>query len=75
RAVALHPVAVVLAIAAGTVVGGILGALLAVPTVAVLNSAIRSLIATREQANAEHLTASDPDGAEPGATDAHPVQG
>jgi predicted PurR-regulated permease PerM len=75
RAVALHPVAVVLAIAAGTVVGGILGALLAVPTVAVLNSAIRSLIATREQANAEHLTASDPGGAEPGATDAHPVQG
>ncbi|MGZ4586398.1 MAG: AI-2E family transporter, partial [Mycobacteriaceae bacterium] len=65
----------VLAIAAGTVVGGILGALLAVPTVAVLNSAIRSLIATREQANAEHLTAADPGGAEPSPTDAHPVQG
>ncbi|MDF0532618.1 AI-2E family transporter [Tsukamurella sp. 8F] len=44
RAVRLHPLAVVLAIAAGAVLGGIVGALLAVPTVAVLNTAVRSLL-------------------------------
>ncbi|HUQ60070.1 AI-2E family transporter [Lentzea sp.] len=44
RAVKLHPLAVVLAIAAGLVVGGIAGALLAVPLLAVLNSGIRSLL-------------------------------
>ncbi len=71
RAVALHPVAVVLAIAAGTVLGGILGALLAVPTVAVLNAAVRSLIASRELSDAKHIIASDPDHAAPG-TDSHP---
>ena len=71
RAVALHPVAVVLAIAAGTVLGGILGALLAVPTVAVLNAAVRSLIASRELSDAKHIIASDPDHAAPG-TDSRP---
>lgn len=44
RAVKLHPLAVVLAIAGGLVVGGIAGALLAVPLLAVLNSGIRSLL-------------------------------
>jgi predicted PurR-regulated permease PerM len=43
RAVKLHPLAVVLAIAAGLLVAGIAGALLAVPLLAVLNSGIRSL--------------------------------
>ncbi|GAA4556199.1 AI-2E family transporter [Pseudonocardia xishanensis] len=43
RAVKLHPLAVVLAIATGLLVGGIAGALLAVPLLAVLNSGIRSL--------------------------------
>ncbi|MCO1658676.1 AI-2E family transporter [Pseudonocardia sp. S2-4] len=43
RAVKLHPLAVVLAIAVGLVVAGIAGALLAVPLLAVLNSGIRSL--------------------------------
>ncbi|RJQ83370.1 AI-2E family transporter [Pseudonocardiaceae bacterium YIM PH 21723] len=42
RAVALHALAVVLAIAVGLVLGGVVGALLSVPLVAVLNSAIRS---------------------------------
>ncbi|MGW5385496.1 AI-2E family transporter [Nocardia sp. NPDC003963] len=46
RAVRIHPLAVVLAIAAGVVLGGIAGGLLAVPLVAVLNTAIRSLLAT-----------------------------
>jgi len=66
RAVQLHPVAVVLAIAAGTVVGGIIGALLAVPTIAVLNSAIRSLLAVpEEEPHAGNITGSDPDQAAP----------
>ena len=43
RAVKLHPLAVGLAIATGVFVGGIAGALLAVPLLAVLNSGIRSL--------------------------------
>jgi hypothetical protein len=43
RAVKLHPLAVVLAIAAGLLTAGIAGALLAVPLLAVLNSGIRSL--------------------------------
>lgn len=44
RAVKLHPLAVILAITAGLVVGGIAGALLAVPLLAVLNAGIRSLL-------------------------------
>ncbi|MCP2243537.1 putative PurR-regulated permease PerM [Lentzea aerocolonigenes] len=55
RAVKLHPLAVVLAIAAGLLVAGIAGALLAVPLLAVLNSAIRSL---RSEAD-EHVTPGD----------------
>jgi putative heme transporter len=45
RAVSIHPLAVVLSIAAGAVLAGIVGALLAVPTVAFLNSAVRVLMA------------------------------
>jgi predicted PurR-regulated permease PerM len=44
RAVRLHPLAVVLAIAAGLIAGGIAGALLAVPLLAVLNAGIKSLL-------------------------------
>jgi putative heme transporter len=49
RAVKLHPLAVVLAIAAGVVVAGIAGALFAVPLLAVLNSGIRSLRSAADQ--------------------------
>ncbi|HEX5142357.1 MAG TPA: AI-2E family transporter [Mycobacterium sp.] len=45
RAVSVHPLAVVLGIAAGGVLAGIVGALLAVPTIAFLNSALRVLLA------------------------------
>ena len=45
RAVSVHPLAVVLAIAGGSVTAGVIGALIAVPIVAFLNSAIRVLIA------------------------------
>jgi putative heme transporter len=44
RAVRLHPLAVVLAIAVGLIAGGIAGALLSVPLLAVLNSGIKSLL-------------------------------
>jgi putative heme transporter len=52
RAVSIHPLAIVLAIAGGAVLAGIVGALLAVPTVALLNSAVRVLLA-REPAEEE----------------------
>lgn len=48
RAVRLHPLAVVLAIALGLIAAGIAGALLAVPLLAVLNAGIRSLLADEE---------------------------
>jgi predicted PurR-regulated permease PerM len=44
RAVRLHTLAVVLAISIGVVVGGIAGALLAVPILAVVNAGVRSLL-------------------------------
>jgi predicted PurR-regulated permease PerM len=47
RAVRIHPLAVILAIATGLVVTGIIGALVAVPIVAVLNTGIRHLAAQR----------------------------
>ena len=45
RAVSIHPLAIVLAIAGGAVLAGIVGALLAVPVLAFLNSAVRVLLA------------------------------
>ena len=47
RAVAIHPLAVIVAIATGVVLAGIIGALVAVPIVAVLNTAVRHLAARR----------------------------
>jgi len=44
RAVSIHPLAVVLGISTGGVLAGIVGALLAVPTIAFFNSAIRVLL-------------------------------
>jgi predicted PurR-regulated permease PerM len=44
RAVKLHPLAVVLAIAAGLTAAGIAGGLLAVPLLAVVNAGVRSLL-------------------------------
>ena len=49
RAVAIHPLAVIVAIATGLVLAGIIGALVAVPIVAVLNTAIRHLIEHRHE--------------------------
>ncbi|MEO6088595.1 MAG: AI-2E family transporter [Umezawaea sp.] len=61
RAVKLHPLAVVLAIAGGLLVGGIAGALLAVPLLAVLNSGIRSLLSEAD----EHVDPADVHASEP----------
>jgi predicted PurR-regulated permease PerM len=57
RAVSIHPLAVVLAIAGGSVLAGIVGALLAVPTVAFLNSAVRVLMAEEPAAEEAELEA------------------
>jgi predicted PurR-regulated permease PerM len=56
RAVSIHPLAVVLAIATGGVLAGIVGALLAVPTVAFLNNAFQVLLAPNPEAEAEKQT-------------------
>ena len=47
KAVAIHPLAVIVAIATGVVLAGIIGALVAVPIVAVLNTGVRHLAARR----------------------------
>jgi predicted PurR-regulated permease PerM len=71
RAVKLHPLAVVLAITAGLVVGGIAGALMAVPTLAMLNAGIRSLLHETDPDPAEvdvlKDQAAQPNDAEPGS--------
>ena len=59
RAVAIHPLAIVLAIAGGGVLAGIVGALLAVPVLAFLNSAIRVLLADDPVAREEAFEAED----------------
>lgn len=73
RAVAVHPLAVVLAITGGGVLAGIVGALLAVPVVAVLNSAIRVLVAPDPEAEQQEIAAELAPGGltgdPPGATD------
>ena len=53
RAVSIHPLAVVLAISTGAVLAGIVGALLAVPTVAFLNNAVQVLLASDPAAELE----------------------
>lgn len=59
HAVSLHPLAVVIGITAGGVLYGVIGALLAVPTIAFFNSFIRVLVAEDPDARAEALEADD----------------
>jgi putative heme transporter len=56
RAVSIHPLGVVLAIGTGGVLAGIVGALLAVPTVAFLNNAMQVLLAKDPSAEIERQT-------------------
>ncbi|WP_032377544.1 AI-2E family transporter [Rhodococcoides fascians] len=60
RAVRLHPLAVVLSITVGILLAGIVGGLLAVPIVAVLNTAVRSLLADDPEEVYEELEPTDP---------------
>lgn len=60
RAVRVHPLAVVLAITTGIVLAGIVGGLLAVPIVAVLNTAIRSLLADDPEQTPAEVEVHDP---------------
>jgi putative heme transporter len=53
RAVAIHPLAIVVAISTGGVLAGVVGALLSVPTVAFFNNAFRVLLAKDPEAAAE----------------------
>lgn len=59
KAVALHPLAVILAITAGLVVAGVTGALLAVPLLAVLNAGVKSLLSDGEPVAADALLAEE----------------
>jgi predicted PurR-regulated permease PerM len=61
RAVAIHPLVVIIGIASGVVLAGIIGALVAVPLIAVLNTGIRRLAAAPAQ------PAAPPDAVESGA--------
>lgn len=81
RAVSIHPLAVVLAISSGGVLGGIVGALLAVPTVAFLNNAFQVLMApdpsAEAAAQAEDASAiieAEPDTVEPGGSEPNGVE-
>jgi predicted PurR-regulated permease PerM len=71
RAVALHPLAVILAIAAGVLVAGIVGGLIAVPLLAVLNTAIRYLSG---HPGGEPTPDREPPGTKPQETDAGDVR-
>ena len=62
RAVALHPLAVILAIATGVVAAGVVGGLVAVPVLAVANTAIRYLV---EHPRGEPAPRHDPPGTTP----------
>lgn len=55
HAVSIHPLAVVLGIAAGGVTAGIIGTLLAVPTIAFLNTFVRVVIADDPEERGEAL--------------------
>ncbi len=59
RAVSIHPLAIVLAISTGGVLAGIVGALLSVPLLAFLNSAIRVLVADDPAEEAAELEEND----------------
>ena len=59
RAVSLHPLVVVVAVTAGTLLTGVVGALIAVPVVAVLWSLITSLTNSRRGVNAADLRSPD----------------
>lgn len=65
RAVSVHPLAVILGIAAGIIIAGIIGALLAVPLIASLNAVAHHLAGTdTAEEIEEELDVDDPDDAD-----------
>jgi len=70
RLVAVHPLGVVLAIAAGILVAGVVGALIAVPLVAVLNAVAVHLAAPPDDGTDEAAAPVTPGHGPPGAADA-----
>jgi putative heme transporter len=62
RAVAIHPLVVIIGIASGVVLAGIIGALVAVPLIAVLNTGVRRLARRRPEIppDAVVVTAAEP---------------
>ncbi|MDQ3987950.1 MAG: AI-2E family transporter, partial [Actinomycetota bacterium] len=74
RAVRLDALSVVLAVTVGTVLAGITGALLAVPLLAVLNAAVRSLTRDDDTTDPRAVDQDDPRAAipagEPGSVEA-----
>ena len=53
RAVAIHPLVVIIGIACGATLAGIIGALVAVPLIAVLNTGVRRLVRRRPEVPAD----------------------
>jgi predicted PurR-regulated permease PerM len=49
RAVAIHPLVIIVGIASGVVLAGVIGALVAVPLIAVLNTGVRRLVRRRPE--------------------------
>jgi predicted PurR-regulated permease PerM len=62
RAVALHPLGVVLSVTAGIIVAGVVGAVFAVPAVAVLKAVVESLRGSEHPAGSSAIanTGHDP---------------
>ncbi|GAA2395196.1 AI-2E family transporter [Dactylosporangium salmoneum] len=72
RAVALHPLAIILSITTGVVAAGIIGGLVAVPLLAIGNTAVRYLA---EHPDGEPTDDHEPPGAEPTDEDGPPGAG
>ena len=65
RAVSIHPLAVVLGISTGGILAGIVGALLAVPTIAFVDRAVRVLIGAADSGTPDAADALDPVATDP----------
>jgi predicted PurR-regulated permease PerM len=71
RAVSIHPLGVVLGISTGGILAGIVGALLAVPTIAFIDRAVRVLVGSSDDGGSEGgLLEAEPDEVSTGPPDA-----
>ncbi len=61
KALSLHSLAVLLALTGGTILAGVIGALLAVPAVAVMWAAANAWNGEEEATGSEHKAAAAPD--------------